>query len=237
MIEEARCVGSYSGVSPLSFILSNGDTDTRFEKKYESRWRRLELFPCFHVIGNHEGGYFNRDGNRWKDYLGYEETYYAWEYSSPEVTVTFIVLDMWCSDEGNGTLKINEGSGNQVLREEEKEWLKKILDRAPGVVVVFSHAHMWMPNTRSQDNEDVNELIDILKGTYEEGIVHKHANVFFNGGHHDYPDCSRVDGVYFIDPIGAIHKGYARVIVDPVSMQLDYIGRFNEKSYRKLELI
>lgn len=237
MLREARCEGVYSGQSPLDFILSNGDTDTRFEEEYKPLWQPLEsLCLCYHVMGNHEGAYFDRDGDKWREYLGYEETYYAWEYSSPEASITFIVLDTWCAREGDGRLRINDGSGNQAFREEEKEWLKRMLDRAPGLVVVFAHAHLWPPNRRSQDNEAIEELIDILKGTYEEGVAHRHAHVFFNGGHHDYPDCNQVDGVYFVDPIGAIHKGYARVIIDPIHKKMDYIGRFNERSHRKLYL-
>lgn len=239
MLREARCQGVYSDQSPLDFVLSNGDTDTRFEKDYEPLWEGLENFcPCYHVMGNHEGAYFDRDGDAWRKYLDYEETYYAWEYVAPEATATFIVLDTWCTREGNGNgrLRINEGSGNQAFREEEKEWLKKMLDRAPGLVVVFAHAHSWPSNGRSQDNEAIEELIDILKGTYEDGGIHKHAHVFFNGGHHDHPACNKVDGVTFIDPIGAIHKGYARVIVDPIHRKMDYLGRFNEKSYGELDL-
>jgi len=237
MLREARREGVYSDQSPLDFVLSNGDTDTRFEKDYEPLWEGLEDFcPCYHVIGNHEGAYFDRDGDAWREYLDYQETYYAWEYFAPGATLTCIVLDTWCSWDGNGTLRINEGSGNQAFREEEKEWLKKMLDRAPGLVLVFAHAHSWPPNSRSQDNEVMDKLIDILKGTYEDGVAHKSANVFFNGGHHDYPACNKVDGVTFVDPIGAIHKGYARVIVDPIHKKMDYIGRFNEKSYRELDL-
>ena len=239
MLREARCQGVYSDQSPLDFVLSNGDTDTRFEKDYEPLWEGLENFcPCYHVMGNHEGAYFDRDGDAWRKYLDYEETYYAWEYVAPEATATFIVLDTWCTREGNGNgrLRINEGSGNQAFREEEKEWLKKMLDRAPGLVVVFAHAHSWPSNGRSQDNEAIEELIDILKGTYEDGGIHKHAHVFFNGGHHDHPACNKVDGVTFIDPIGAIHKGYARVIVDPIHRKMDYLGRFSERSYRELDL-
>ena len=237
MFKEVRREDDYSSQSPLDFILSNGDTDTRFEEEYERLWGALDgVCPCYHVMGNHEGAYFERDGNKWSKCLGYEETYYAWEYVVREATVTFIVLDTWCTRESNGKLRINEGSGNQAFREEEKEWLKKMLDQAPGLVVVFAHAHSWPPNCRNQDNEAIDELIDIIKGTYEEGVVHKHANVFFNGGHHDHPDCNKVDGVHFIDPIGAIHRGYARVIIDPIHKKMDYMGRFNEKSYRGLDI-
>jgi len=237
MIREARCEGPNSHLSPPLFALFNGDVDVRFEGKYRSLWEQLEdACPCYHVLGNHEGSYFDRDGDKWREYFGYEETYYAWEYSSPEASITFIVLDTWCTKGEDGRLRINEGSGNQVLRAEEKEWLKEMLDRAPGLVVIFAHAHSWPPNCRSQDNEAIDELIDIVKGTYEEGVIHKHANVFFNGGHHDHPDCNKVDGVYFVDPIGAIHKGYARVIIDPIDGKMDYIGRFNEKSYLGLDL-
>ena len=237
MLREVRCEGEYANQPPLDFILSNGDTDTRFEEEYWHLWAPLEdVCPCYHVVGNHEGAYFERDGNKWSKYLGYEETYYAWECSAPKASVTFIVLDTWCSRDRDGTLRINEGSGNQAFREEEKEWLKKMLDRASGLVVIFAHAHLWPPNCRSQDNEAIDELIDVIKGTYEEGAVHNHANVFFNGGHHDGYDCSKVDGVCFIDPIGAIHKGYARVRIDPIKKKMDYIGRFNERSCIGLDL-
>ncbi len=237
MLKEVRREGEYAGQPPVDFILSNGDTDARFEEAYEHLWKPLEsLCPSYHVMGNHEGGYFERDGNKWREYLGYEETYYALEYSAPESSVTFIVLDTWCSWDGDGVLRINEGSGKQAFREEEKEWLKRMLDRATGLTLVFAHGHVWTPNCRHQDNEAMDELVDILKGTYEEGEIHKPASAFFNGGHHDYPDCNKVDGVTFLDPIGAIHKGYARVIVDPVHKKMDYLGRFNEKSYRGLNI-
>ena len=238
MLREARCEGEYADLSPPAFILSNGDTDARFEEGYEETWAGLtDICPCYFALGNHEGGYFDGDGNRWRECLGYEETYYAWEYAAPEGTITFVVLDTWCTREGDGRLKVNEGSGNQGFREEEKEWLKEVLDRTSGIVIAFAHAHLWPPNCRNQDNEAMDELIDVLKGTYEEKGIHRHANAFFNGGHHDYPSCDRVDGVYFIDPIGAIHKGYARVVVDPVGQKMDYIGRFEEKSYRGLDLV
>ena len=238
MLREARCEGEYETVSPPAFILSNGDTDARFEGGYEEIWGELEdICPCRFAMGNHEGAYFDRDGDRWRRSLGYEETYYAWEYAAPEASVTFVVLDTWCTQEGNGRLRINEGSGNQALREEEEEWLKNVLDRASGPVLAFAHAHLWPPNCRNQDNEAMNRLVDILKGTYEKDAVHRPASAFFNGGHHDYPSCDRVDGVYFIDPIGAIHKGYARVVVDPIHRKMDYIGRFNEKSYRGFDLV
>jgi hypothetical protein len=236
MIKEAGCTGIYSSAAPISFILSNGDTDALFDKTFELQWRRLEANPCYHVLGNHEGAYFKNDGNKWKDYLGYKETYYTWTHPSPVCAVTFIALDTWCSEEEDGALKMHAGSGQQVVRNEEKQWLKNTLDDAPGLVVVFAHAHMWPPGTRSQDNQAIEDLIEILNGTYENGKVHKRANVFFNGGHHDYPGYSRLGGVLFIDPIAAVKKGYARVIIDPVNRKLDYIGRFNEKSYLGLDL-
>jgi len=251
MLKEARCQGHYSHLPPPHFILSNGDEDSRFDKRYESVWRELENLPCpcYHVFGNHESVTFGRkEGNTlnyylhnddWRRYFDYEDTCYAWEYlfKDKRTMVTFVVLDTWCLEKDeNGGRMCKEGSGNQVLREEQKEWLKKMLDRTPGLIVVFAHTHTWPPNYRPQDNEAMEELVDILKGTYEDGVVHNHANVFFNGGHHDYPDCNRVNGVYFVDPIGAIHTGYARVIIDPINKKMDYIGRFDEKSYRNLDL-
>jgi hypothetical protein len=187
-------------------------------------------------MGNHEGGYFDRDGNAWRKHLGYEDTYYAWEYASPTATLTFVVLDAWSSRDESGQLRINEGSGKQVFRREQLDWLKGLLDGAEGAVTVFAHAHLWIPNCRNQDNASVEELVDILKGTYEGGAFHRHASVFINGGHHDHPSCDQVDGVHFIDPIGAIHKGYARVVIDPATRTLDYLGRFNERTYRGLDL-
>lgn len=236
MIKEAGCTGTYSNAAPISFILSNGDTDARFDKTFEQQWKQLETFPCYHVLGNHESGFFKQDGNKWKDYLGYKETYYAWTSPSPAGAVTFIVVDTWCSDEGNGTLKIHAGSKQQVLRDKEKQWLKHTIDKAPGLIVVFAHAHLWPPGTRDQDNQAIEDFLDILTGTYEKGKVHKHAHVFFNGGHHDYPGYNRLGGVLFIDPMAAIKKGYARVSIDPVNKKLDYLGRFNEKSYLDLDI-
>jgi len=237
MLKEVRRECDYSGQSALDFILSNGDTDARFENDYQPAWEQLEqLCPCYHVLGNHEGAYFNRDGEQWRKYFGYADTYYAWEYAAPGASVTFIVLDTWCTREANGRLQINEGSGNQAFRDEQKQWLKQLLDQAPGLTIVFAHAHLWPPNCRNQDNENIDQLIDILKSTYEAGVIHKPANVFFNGGHHDHPGCIKVDGVTFVDPIGAIHKGCARVIIDPINMRMDYLGRFNEKTYRELDI-
>ena len=252
MLEEARCQRSYSHLRPLHFIVSNGDENSRFDQRYQEVWKELESLscPCYHVHGNGESAtfgkqqgsaenYYSRD-DKWPKYFGYEDTFYAWEYSSENKkrATTFIVLDTWCleRDEDGGRIGTG-GTGYQVFRKEEKEWLKKMLDQASGLIIVFAHAHMWCPpGSRNQDNKAVDELIDILKGTYEEGVAHNHANVFFNGGHHQYPSCEKIDGAYFIDPIAGVHKAYARVIIDPVNKKMDYIGRFNEKSYRGLDL-
>ena len=238
MLKEARCEGEHTGLPPLDFVLSNGDTDARFERGHEKVWAELEqLCPCYFAMGNHEGGYFERDGDAWRRHLGYEDTYYAWEYACPVGVATFVVLDAWCARDEIGKLRINEGSGNQALRDDQLQWLKAVLDGAEGVVTVFAHAHLWIPNARNQDNASVEELVDILKGTYEGGAFHRHASVFINGGHHDLPSCNRVDGVHFIDPIGAIHQGYARVVIDPAKRTMDYLGRFNERTYRGLGLV
>ncbi|MFH1008786.1 MAG: metallophosphoesterase, partial [Candidatus Latescibacterota bacterium] len=78
MLKEVGCEHDYADLPPVDFVLSNGDTDARFEKSHEHLWKPLEsLCPSYHVMGNHEGGYFEGDGNRWREYLGYDETYYA----------------------------------------------------------------------------------------------------------------------------------------------------------------
>ena len=59
MLKEVRREGEYASQAPVDFMLSNGDTDTRFEQEYERLWRPLEsLCPSYHVMGNHEGGVF-----------------------------------------------------------------------------------------------------------------------------------------------------------------------------------
>ncbi|MCD6231527.1 metallophosphoesterase [Candidatus Aerophobetes bacterium] len=238
ILKEVRGEGKYTNSSPPSFILFNGDTDARYDKKYRDIWEQLEsLCPCYYVFGNHECGFFDNDANKWRRYHGYQETYYSWEYFHKGTTITFIVLDTWCAQEGKSLKCYHPGTGGQIFREEEKQWLKEILDKAPGLTIVFAHAHMWCPpKGRTQDNKEVDELLKILKGTYEEGKIHRSANIFFNGGHHDYPSCEKVEGIYFIDPLAGIHKAYARVIIDPINKKMDYIGRFNEKSYLNLNL-
>jgi len=238
MVKEARCQGKYSNMLPPTFILFNGDTDSRFEEVHARLWEQMEQLPCpcYHVFGNHECTYFD-DGNAWAEFFGYENTYYSWEYSHNGITTTFVVLDIWCESRDSNLKCRHPGSKGQVFRDEQKKWLKEVLERAPGLVIVFAHTHMWCPpGSRNQDNGTVDELIDILKGTYETGVVHRKADVFFSGGHHDYPHCDKVDGVYFIDPIAAIHKAYARVRIDPVNRKMDYWGRFDERSYLYLNL-
>jgi len=175
--------------------------------------------------------------------------YYAWEYRTddPATSLLFIALDAWCSPISGGGLRIHEGSGRQVLRPEQKAWLKELIDGDAGTVVVMGHAHIWPPAARSQDNEDMEELMAILRGTYEgprtrhgvyEGLrSHRRANVFINGGHHNYPGCTRtLDGVYIIDPAAGIHGGYARVRIDAVQQTMAYFGRGSDNSYGELDL-
>jgi len=238
ILKEIRCARERSDNSLPSFILFNGDTDARYDKNYQHTWKQLEnLCSCYYVLGNHECGFFDNDANKWRRYHGYQETYYSWKYFHKGTTITFIVLDTWSAREGKSLKCYHAGTGGQIFREEEKKWLKDTLDRAPGLTIVFAHAHMWCPpDDKDQDNKEVDELLKILKGTYEKGEIHRHADIFFNGGHHDYPSCEKVDGIYFIDPLAGIHKAYARVIIDPINKKMDYIGRFNEKSYRNLNL-
>lgn len=238
MLKEARCQGEYSDMRPPAFILFNGDTDSRFEQVHAHLWAEMEQLPCpcYHVFGNHECTYFD-DGNAWAAFFGYHNTYYSWEYSHSGITTTFVALDTWCERRDYRLKCRHPGSEGQVFRYEQKEWLKEVLEKAAGLVVVFAHAHMWCPpGSRSQDNKAVEELIELLKGMYEPGIVHRKADVFFSGGHHDYAHCDKVDGIYFVDPIAAIHKAYARVRIDPINRKMDYLGRFEEKGYLHLNL-
>ena len=237
MLAEARCEGEYAGFRPPDFVLSNGDTDTRFEEDYRGAWRELEAAcPCYHVVGNHEGGYFEGDAVKWRECFGYPRTYYAWEYRLPEGQITFVVLDLWSSAEADGVLRIGNGSGKQVFREEQRRWLRQLISDAEGMVVAFAHAHMWPPEQQAQDNDEVVALLSILTGGDEEGHPHRGAQVFFNGGHHDYPDLMVHDGVWLVDPLAGIHGGYARVIIDPVAGSMEYRGRLNERSYPAVSL-
>ena len=152
-------------------------------------------------------------------------------------SVTVIVLDTWCTLRDDGGLEIHDGSGEQAFRKEQREWFGETLDSAPGIKVVLAHAHTWPPASRPQDNEDVDDLIDMLLGTYEEGVVHSPANAFLSGGHHHHgTECNRLDGVYFIDPAAGIHGAYARVVIEPFERRMDYLGRLDERSYLGLDI-
>ena len=241
MLKEVKCEDEYSNEPAPLFIVFNGDVDARFDDRYSDIFKEIKrTAPCYYVFGNHECKILGCV-EEWKRLLNMKSSYYSWRLSCTGITVTFIVLDLW-SFEGvrkthTGMKRCYEWSGERSFPIEEREWLKRLLDEQDGLKFVFAHAHMWCPpDMRPQDTAEIDELIKILKGTYDPYKPHGRANVFFNGGHHNYMSISKVDGVYFINPRVAIRGGYTRIKIHPASKRMDYLGRLLERSFTNLSL-